>query len=85
MEDYLEREAGARIAQAQSNRILEKAQTRRDMPTLGRRRDDLGAGRRLAVVTPYVILYRETGGQVRVLRIVYGARDVPTLLRDAPD
>jgi plasmid stabilization system protein ParE len=47
IEDYLEREAGARIAQAQSDRILEKAQALGNLPTLGRRRDDLGAGRRL--------------------------------------
>lgn len=85
IEAYLAREAGPRVAQAQSDRILEKAEALADLPTLGAQRDDLGEGRRLAVAAPYVILYRETAGQVRVLRIVHGVRDLPTLLRDAPD
>lgn len=84
IEEYLAREASPRIAQAQTDRILAKVESLGDLPTLGAQRRDLGAGRRLAVAAPYVILYSEIAGEVHVLRIAHGARDLPTLLRDTP-
>lgn len=51
-------------------------------PYLGRSRDDdLGPGRRSFPVGRYVIVYRVTGGDVLVLRIVHSRRDIEALFR----
>ncbi len=49
-------------------------------PLLYRLRPEIGENFRLAMVHPYVILYRVIGKVVRVERIVYGGRDLPSLL-----
>jgi toxin ParE1/3/4 len=49
-------------------------------PQLYQLRPEIGENIRLAVVHPYVILYRITGEVVRIERIVYGGRDLPSLL-----
>jgi toxin ParE1/3/4 len=48
-------------------------------PALGRSRDDLARGLRSFPVWPYVVIYRGRGAGIEVVRIVHGARDVPTL------
>lgn len=47
--------------------------------TLGRSRDDLGPGLRSTVVRNYVVLFRYETGVMRIVRIVEGHRDFPTL------
>ena len=49
-------------------------------PHLGRARDDdLGAGRRSLAVTNYVIIYCIDDGDVLVLRVIHGRRDLNNL------
>lgn len=52
-------------------------------PAIGRLDPDLGDAVRRYLVEPYVVIYDEPGaGRVRVLRVVHGARDLPTVLRE---
>ncbi len=49
-------------------------------PYLGRSRElDLGAGRRSHVVGGYVIIYRIDNGDVLILRVLHGRRDIEAL------
>jgi toxin ParE1/3/4 len=49
-------------------------------PYLGRSREaDLGVGRRSYAVGEYVIVYRVDDGDVLILRVVHGRRDIETL------
>jgi plasmid stabilization system protein ParE len=47
--------------------------------TLGRARDDLAPGLRSLAWRDYVILFRYVAGGVQVVRLLHGARDLPTL------
>ena len=49
-------------------------------PRLYRLRPEIGENVRLAVVYPFVILYRVMDTLIRVERIVYGGRNLPPLL-----
>ncbi|MGH6931050.1 MAG: type II toxin-antitoxin system RelE/ParE family toxin [Dongiaceae bacterium] len=46
-------------------------------PRLGRTRPDIAVGARCLVVEPYLILYRILGGDVEIVRVVHGARNLP--------
>lgn len=48
-------------------------------PLLYQLRPEIGENLRLAVVHPYVILFRVIDKSVRIERIVYGGRDLPSL------
>jgi toxin ParE1/3/4 len=50
-----------------------------DFPEMGRARDDLAPGLRNWTVGVYLILYRTTDYGVEIVRIVRGARDLPSL------
>jgi toxin ParE1/3/4 len=51
-------------------------------PLLYQLRPEIGEGARMATVGRYVILFRVTGKAVRIERVVYGGRDLLTLLRN---
>jgi toxin ParE1/3/4 len=51
-----------------------------EQPLLYQLRPDLGEGTRLATVGRHVILFRILGEVVRIERMVYGGRDLPSLL-----
>ena len=75
-------EAGSRVAARWRRRLLAKAGELTDQPNLGARDDKLGLGRRRLVVSPYLIIYEFlSANEIAVLRIVHGARDLPTLFR----
>jgi toxin ParE1/3/4 len=42
-------------------------------------RDDIGPGLRAAVHRRYLLLYRDLEDEVRIVRIVHGARDLPRM------
>ncbi|WP_145256568.1 type II toxin-antitoxin system RelE/ParE family toxin [Planctomycetes bacterium Pan216] len=44
--------------------------------------DDLPGDMRQAVVGKYVIVYRRIEDGIEVLRVLHGARDIPSILRD---
>jgi toxin ParE1/3/4 len=49
-------------------------------PELGARREDVVAGLRLFPVGRYLILYRRSGPDIEVLRVLHGARQWQDLL-----
>jgi plasmid stabilization system protein ParE len=83
IELYLTREAGRNRAKAMLKRIRDRVGLLAEFPEIGTVRDDYG-GRRILPCRPYIIIYRlRRHGEVSVLivlRIVHGARDIPTLL-----
>jgi toxin ParE1/3/4 len=44
-------------------------------------RDDISPGLRAAVHGRYLLLYRDLEHEVRIIRIVHGARDLPPMFR----
>ncbi len=52
-----------------------------DGPQLYQLRPDIGDDARLAVVGNYVILFRVADAVVRIERVVFGGRDLPTLFQ----
>ena len=51
-----------------------------EQPLLYQLRPEIGDGARLVVVGRYVILFRILDDIVRIERVVYGGRDLPSLL-----
>ncbi|HSU05035.1 MAG TPA: type II toxin-antitoxin system RelE/ParE family toxin [Acetobacteraceae bacterium] len=51
-------------------------------PRLGRRRDELRAGLRSFPVRPYLIIYRIANGDVLILRVLHGRRDIDSILSE---
>ena len=49
-------------------------------PLLYQLRPDIGESARLVTVERYVILFRVVGDVVRIERVVYGGRDLPTVM-----
>lgn len=79
---YLEEQAGRRTARRWV--LMVEAQTVRlaEHPLMGQSDANLGEGLRRTVVAPYVIVYEVSPDckSVSVLRILHGARDIPSLL-----
>ena len=49
-----------------------------DMPSMGRRRDDLLPGLRSVVEGEYLIFYRVSGDDVVIQRVIQGSRNLPS-------
>lgn len=79
--EYVFTESGnADIADRIIRSITERIYLLARFPNAGRSRDDeLGAGRRSFPVRDYIIVYRVTGEDVLVLRVVHGRRDIKAL------
>ena len=58
----------------------EKCKALAHMPELGRKRPDLAPGLRGLPMGSYVIFYRLIPDGIQVVRVLHGARDIPTLL-----
>jgi toxin ParE1/3/4 len=52
-------------------------------PEIGESRDVLRRGLRAFSVRPYVILYHPSADGIHVIRVVHGARDFPSMFREA--
>jgi toxin ParE1/3/4 len=50
-------------------------------PGMGRQRDDLGSGLYSFPVRKYIIVYRQVDDGIEVIRVVHGARDLPSLFQ----
>jgi toxin ParE1/3/4 len=76
--EYVARESrGEARADQQIDSITERFDLLASHPYLGRTRDeDLGSGRRSFPVGRHVIVYRVVGGDVSILRVVNGSRDL---------
>jgi toxin ParE1/3/4 len=81
---YVAKESGSleiasRLIDSITNRFLLLARH----PYLGRSRDDdFGIGSRSFVVGEYVIVYRVANGDVVILRVVHGRRDIEAWFGD---
>ena len=49
-----------------------------DMPMVGRERDDLAVGLQSLVVGKYIVVYRLPEDAVEIVRVLHGARNVPS-------
>jgi toxin ParE1/3/4 len=79
-------EASQRTAARWSRRILKQVGTLADQPFLGAVDEHLGPGRRRLVVQPYLIVYEfASSSEITVLRILHGARDLPSLFEGLSD
>jgi plasmid stabilization system protein ParE len=76
--DYIAQDNRTR-AVAFIREIRQKIRSIAKQPLLYQFRPEIGQEARLAVVGRYVILYRIVGRIVRIERVVYGGRDLPTL------
>jgi len=76
---YLEGAASPKIADRQIGRILAKIEHAATNPLACPARPKIGAGYRIAPVRPYVVIFRCRDNEVRILRVVHGARDFSAL------
>ena len=77
--DYIAQDSAERAVQF-VRRIREKLAVIAQNPHMYQLRPEIGDEARLAVVGRYLILFRIVGDYVRIERIVFGGRDLPTLL-----
>jgi plasmid stabilization system protein ParE len=75
---FLEREAGARIAAAYGRRFRQIIERLVDLPQSGAPRPALGPNARIAIVSPYVLIYDYTidDDTLTLLRILHGKRNI---------
>jgi toxin ParE1/3/4 len=79
IESFLADQASPVVAARQVDRVVEQIDRIADNPLAYARRADLGDEYRLAVVKPYVVIFRCQEPAVRILRVVHGARDLLAL------
>lgn len=81
LDDLAER-AGVGTAQRWRELLRSKIALIGRQPLVYALRQDLGEGRRAAVVRPYVIVFRADADRVLVIRVLHAARDLPQALAD---
>lgn len=62
------------------DKIVARIHELADFPHLGKSRSDVAAELRALTALNYLILYRIEAEQIVIVRVVHGARDLPTLL-----
>lgn len=77
---YIEADS-PRAAIAVDERICEQVEGLVRFPESGRRGRVEGTRERVIDRTPYITAYRVTGGTVRILRVLHGARQWPDEIR----
>jgi toxin ParE1/3/4 len=82
IQSFLAEQVSVDRAYLQVLRIRNKIPLILENPLIYAEHAELGAGSRLAVVRPYVLIFRIRGDTVRLLRAVHGARDLPRMLRE---
>ena len=65
--------------------IVARCQNLSDYPRLGPARPEIAREARMLVVGDYVVLYRIDGGDVAIVRVVHGARQLKALFGDWAD
>lgn len=68
-------------AQSLLSEITSRFLTLSENPEIGRLRPELGRGIRCLNVESYIVFYEVHDGLVSVLRVLHGARDIPSLFR----
>lgn len=82
--DWLAQRSEA-TADAVLDKLLTKAQFHAQFPGIGRQRDDLAAGLRSFVVSPYVVFFLPATDGITVVRVLHGARDIDALMKENED
>ncbi len=59
--------------------IQQKCRLIAEFPNMGANRSELRPGVRSITVGNYVVFYRSTANEIEVLRVLHGARDLPSL------
>jgi toxin ParE1/3/4 len=78
IEDYISRDNPAAARQLILT-VLEKFELLSSQPGIGRNRADVSPDLRSFPINNYVIFYRMIRGDIEVVRVVHGARDVHQL------
>jgi toxin ParE1/3/4 len=73
---YTEETWGAGQKQRYLDELQQRFQQLRQRPSLGRRRSEIGEGYRSVRCRRHVIFYRETTGEVVILRVLHERMDV---------
>lgn len=72
-----------------ADRLLEKIDSQLKIlasnPGMGRKRDSLAPNLRSFPVGNYLIFYRPINEGIEVIRILHGARDIPSLFEESED
>ena len=76
---YVAKDASVDIADRLIDSVTHRFLLLATYPQMGRARDDLRPGMRSFPVAQYLILYRVESGDVEVLRIIHGHRDIEAL------
>jgi toxin ParE1/3/4 len=76
--DYLDQYIST-AADRFANGLATKCRLLETSPRMGRTRDELYPGLRSLVISKYLIFYRVTSTAVEILRILYGARNLPEI------
>jgi toxin ParE1/3/4 len=76
--DYLQREAGPRVAADYARHLNRTLQRLIEFPQSGAPRPALGGNARIAIVSPYVLIYEyePDADVVALLRILHGRRNI---------
>ena len=69
-----------RVALDFVERIEESCQRLAEFPEMGSLREDLAPALRAFAVGKYVVLYRPANSGVDIVRVIHGARDLPSAL-----
>jgi toxin ParE1/3/4 len=80
LHQWIAAEADQAIADRFIGRINTVFEALSDFPNRGSPRDDFGRGVRTITFERRIIMYRVSGAQVLVLRVVHGARDLTGLV-----
>jgi toxin ParE1/3/4 len=79
--ELLRDRAGVFVAEAYLSRFEATYDRLARFPDSGAPRPRLGRSVRIAVVKPYVVIYRSSGEAVEVMRILHGRRDIRRAMR----
>jgi addiction module RelE/StbE family toxin len=74
--DYLEKEAGSKVARNVVLRIRRQIRTLERNADRYRERPELGPGRRALLISPWIAFYRVETSRVVIQRILHGARNI---------
>jgi len=79
--ELLHDRAGTFVAEAYLSRFEATFDRLARFPDSGAPRPRLGRSVRIAVVRPYVVIYRSSGEVVEIMRILHGRRDIRRAMR----
>jgi toxin ParE1/3/4 len=76
---WIAQSSGIEAAERMTDRIQAAEDRLGDYPEIGQARPDLAPGLRHWPDPPFLILYRVEPAAISIIRIVHGARDLPSL------